>query len=110
MVAPYYHFDVLFTEKKRLHFLDMALLILSNYILTLICHFIFDFINFLIFFTIFFYFQLHMVSENDFAVIIETRKPQFVYTSEPHNVIDDTKAADIMTGATGLNLTILDSS
>ena len=41
-----------------------------------------------------------MVSENDFAVIIETRKPQFVYISEPHNVIDDTKAADIMTGAT----------
>ena len=101
MVAPYYHFDVLFTEKKRLQFLDMALLILSNYILTLICHIILIFFNFFtIFFTIFFYFQLHMVSENDFAVIIETRKPQFVYTSEPHNVIDDTKAADIMTGAT----------
>eukprot|EP01036_Dinobryon_divergens_P024029 gene24029-32438_t len=41
---------------------------------------------------------LHMVSENDFAVIIETRKPQFVYTSEPYDITDDNKAADIMTG------------
>lgn len=40
-----------------------------------------------------------MVSENDFAVIIETRKPQFVYTSEPYDITDDNKAADIMTGS-----------
>eukprot|EP01035_Chromulina_nebulosa_P021341 gene21341-27649_t len=46
----------------------------------------------------FFLVQLHMVSENDFAVIIETRKPQFVYTSEPYDITDDNKAADIMTG------------
>lgn len=47
----------------------------------------------------FFLVQLHMVSENDFAVIIETRKPQFVYTSEPYDITDDNKAADIMTGS-----------